>query len=589
MKRLILSSLISAFALFGFSETAPFAAEWSKLIDGKTTAGDQSIDIAIDAAGNACWLGTYGTKTSDKVITFGGETLFEGSDYEGTSCNHNFALIKTDTDGNKLWVVYSNSGDFGSNSGGCASTSDGGIVAVVKVRHTDGFQDKAINFVDATGADTEINWAETAGQPRVYKIAVLKISAAGKIEWTRLIDFDTTPGSKASGNYTKCYPDCFNLGTVATDKSDNIYMALNYKSALSIPCADDSKKTIPASNVENWNGNPQTAAGNFMVLSLDKDGYYRKSLVTEGASGVAYCQRVKVDNDRVYAQGYITGNGSSLSIDGKTLSPSEIMSPVLLAADTELNVLWAKCYPAEKVENKNALQNIGINPVGSTLWITGQFNLKFTDPDDNTKFIASTQGSTREGFILKLDAATGNWLASRVSREDKWNKPSEDVLTGLTGYFGVLQNEEHPEKIYVFGYVMKPAIGAFLREYDATTLVGNVETGQNNVITEGKTPSCQAIVYDGAHCAAYMTVRGNGAFKLSETETAAPSGWGVLATKVKLPENMKTSGIEDIVIDSADNDTEAEYYNLYGIRVTNPVAGQIYIRRCGNKTEKVIL
>jgi hypothetical protein len=42
-------------------------------------------------------------------------------------------------------------------------------------------------------------------------------------------------------------------------------------------------------------------------------------------------------------------------------------------------------------------------------------------------------------------------------------------------------------------------------------------------------------------------------------------------------------GVDQISADSA----AAEYYNLQGIRVTNPVQGQIYIRKQNQKATKV--
>lgn len=48
------------------------------------------------------------------------------------------------------------------------------------------------------------------------------------------------------------------------------------------------------------------------------------------------------------------------------------------------------------------------------------------------------------------------------------------------------------------------------------------------------------------------------------------------------------SGVENVDVNNDDN-APVEYYNLQGIRVTNPGAGQILIRRQGNKVTKVIL
>ncbi len=53
---------------------------------------------------------------------------------------------------------------------------------------------------------------------------------------------------------------------------------------------------------------------------------------------------------------------------------------------------------------------------------------------------------------------------------------------------------------------------------------------------------------------------------------------------------VKSSAIDDIVADGISVDAEApvEYYNLLGTRIDTPRKGNIYIRRQGNKTSKVI-
>ena len=59
--------------------------------------------------------------------------------------------------------------------------------------------------------------------------------------------------------------------------------------------------------------------------------------------------------------------------------------------------------------------------------------------------------------------------------------------------------------------------------------------------------------------------------------------WGDQETKVYMP----GAGVSDITTDDAD--APVEYYNLQGVKVENPAAGQLYIRRQGAKVEKVIL
>ncbi len=49
-----------------------------------------------------------------------------------------------------------------------------------------------------------------------------------------------------------------------------------------------------------------------------------------------------------------------------------------------------------------------------------------------------------------------------------------------------------------------------------------------------------------------------------------------------------TSALHDIAVDSA-SDAEAEYYDIYGRRTGSKPAPGLYLRRCGNSTEKVLI
>jgi hypothetical protein len=52
------------------------------------------------------------------------------------------------------------------------------------------------------------------------------------------------------------------------------------------------------------------------------------------------------------------------------------------------------------------------------------------------------------------------------------------------------------------------------------------------------------------------------------------------------PENVTVAGINGVAADS--QDAPVEYYNLQGVRVSNPGTG-LYIRRQGTKVEKVAI
>lgn len=582
MKKTLLMLCCALFAS-GVYAQAPTAV-WGNLIDGATAAGDQATDVSFDKSGNVYWYGVYGTTETAPEVTYDGTFLFEGALYNaGNTQNNNYTVLKTDASGNKLWCVYSTSGDFANNAGFSAATSDGGLITVAKVRHTDGMTDKNIVLVDAQGSPYEIDWT---CERRYYRLAVTKLSAAGAIEWNRMIDFSTEPGPKASGNYADFWADVFNVSGGAVDDNDNIYIALNYRNPVTVARSEGDPVVLTPANISTWNGDPQGVAGDFLILGLDSEGYYRNNLQLEGTCSASYCQKLAWSNGNLFAQGYIIGkDNATLKAGDDVLAPSEIISPLVLKTDAELDVKWAKCYKGEQVAGKNALQNVGISLIDNALYMCGQYNLKFTDPDNADNFVASTQGAIREGFVLKLDAASGAWLAARDSRDDDWDNPSAVAKTGLTGYFSIVPNAQDRSKIYVYGYVMNATVGVFLREYNAETLVADLPDGQYNIVTGGGVPSCQNCAFDAATGAFYFTARGNKAFTLyNGTETAAPSGWAILAARVDLPKGG-TTGIGTV---DTTSDTTVEYFNLQGIRVANPGHG-LYIRRQGSRTEKVVL
>ena len=74
-----------------------------------------------------------------------------------------------------------------------------------------------------------------------------------------------------------------------------------------------------------------------------------------------------------------------------------------------------------------------------------------------------------------------------------------------------------------------------------------------------------------------------------ETTKAHDKTWGIKLHEAQVYATPQdTTGIESVAGDD-NTDAPAEYYNLQGVRVANPVAGQIYIRLQGNKATKVAI
>lgn len=82
--------------------------------------------------------------------------------------------------------------------------------------------------------------------------------------------------------------------------------------------------------------------------------------------------------------------------------------------------------------------------------------------------------------------------------------------------------------------------------------------------------------------AAYATWENN-----AWVDVTTSKGYFELVTTV--PASANQSGIENITTDNVDENAPVEYYNLQGIRLSEPAAGQIVIRRQGSKVSKILV
>ena len=579
MKKHLLILAGAAIAASAYAQSAAPEFMWANLLDGLTAAGDNAIGNCVGLNHSVAWLGTYGSNDAQgSEITYAGAPLFNGASYSGTSNNGNLTLLKTNYEGNKEWVVYPDSGDWLSSQGGVATTSEGSLIFAAKVRHTDGHMDIPIKFHDVDG-ETDLEWIQQADDTRCYRIVVGKVSNEGALEWLRTIEVGL--GKDAENPVS----DGATLGNITIDNNDNIYLALGHSTDLSVPTEDGASHVVATNpDAVSVNGVPT----DFLTLSLDADGYYRNALTLTGTPAEAKCAKVEWLNGNLYIQGTVRVDGdAALSVGGKALKASALTSPVVMRTDADFNISWAKCFTMTEVGGKGTMQNAGLSEANGVLWFCGMYNGQLNDPDDASKFVASTQEKIREGYIIKLDAATGEWLAARNSRDDEFCNPSALAKTGLTGYLEVIASPYNSDKIYVFGYVMNLNVGVFLREYDANTLEANVVSGEHNVITGGGVPTAMDCAFDATSGYVYISARGNKAFVVDGEEMqTAPNAWGVLLSAFRLPDDM-TTGVESVEVSNTDGDEEVEYFNLQGMRVKNPGEG-IYIRRQGNKAVKVI-
>ncbi len=80
-----------------------------------------------------------------------------------------------------------------------------------------------------------------------------------------------------------------------------------------------------------------------------------------------------------------------------------------------------------------------------------------------------------------------------------------------------------------------------------------------------------------------------GSFISLDTQKAYDKGWGIKLFQIRVyGQKDDPSGVKNVAVDTVDSNAPVEYYNLQGIRVSEPQAGQIVIRRQGNKASKIL-
>lgn len=547
------STILCSLLLCGASAFAAVdqpTALWGNLFDSETTAGDQCQANAISPDNNLYWHLIGGTYNSARDITYAGKVLFQGADYDpsGTSQNNNLCILKTDKNGNAIWKLYSTTCDYANNIGSLEATSDGGVVFTAKLRSTDDggtgeFLFNDVTLVDGQNKTHKFPWNQKASDSRrYYKLLVGRLSAEGELLWVRFIEADRAPVPSAGGNYADFTAEAVSIPALTVDADDNIYIGGNYRQTLSIEGTD--VKLTPH-NISKWNGDPQQSAGDLFIIKFNGDGSYLSSAVTSIASGEVSSESLDClvySDGAIYAQGLIYGPDAKISFGGKSIDLAGDFTPIVMKLDTSLAAQWVNPMKGEKVKGKYGFQNCSINKVGETIWFTGQYDGVISSGNVSFSSDEATP-SVREGFIAKIDAASGALIAAASSKQ-AYNKSVNSLYNSLCGYFAAIQNPSHPEKVYVYGYCMNANIGVFLRTYDAETLASD-PASEWKLMTGGQMPTCQTIAYDPDNAQIFISARGRQTdFSLLGGLTVAkPNTWAILLAGYQMPDNFLQVGI----------------------------------------------
>ena len=363
-------------------------------------------------------------------------------------------MVKTDRDGNFQWVVYSTSGEF--SDGRVAAAPDGGIYVATKVRHTDNMRTSNILITDATGITTTFAWQLASEEDSRYNRGLLmKIGANGALQWLRPIDVSTAAQPGATGNYAKGTFDAISIEDIIVDDSNNCYVAGRYANPMSLYRADGSALSLTPHNTTGWNGDTQETRGDLFVAKFDNNGYIIDAFTTQGHSGAESMTKLAWNGDKIVLSSFVKGISASdyITVGTDTYSTPDGNQSILLAClNKQLQPQWSRFYRGS-LTNKNKtsiMQWNDLQVAGNSIILNGMGNFTLDNGSGGT---LATQNASREGFVIKFEAATGAWQAGTTSMEafPTINPRGTEVPnSAINGWIGCFEAQD--DNLYVCGY-----------------------------------------------------------------------------------------------------------------------------------------
>lgn len=406
---------------------------WAKFVSNSinaqamTTQGNQML-LAPD--GGLYVIGQAGATSTSENITFGDEIVATGIDYSGNGANQGLLLMKLTANGDVQWTIAQTHGEVASNENWIANTSDGGVIALVNLRHSDGHLNENIAIKDGQEVEHVIEWTV---EERSYRAALLKVSANGSIEWMHELVMNATADE---ATYPQWSQTSRNIGqgvktyALDVDNEGNIYIGGLMCSAMTI-----GDVTIEPHNVSSWNGNAQNTVGNLFVIKFDSEGNYVDHLVSEGESTQESVRGLRIVGDKLYMSLWVTGlAGTEFSIGGKGITPATINSSWCLAElDVDLHVNWLKHY--ECTVSGSAWQMPTLVVAGDHLYLMG--TAKYGIQIGETIYTNTPANKSRQSWIIQFDKATGEAQTAAVLATGK-SQMQHGFFGGYEGTDGAL-------------------------------------------------------------------------------------------------------------------------------------------------------
>lgn len=539
MKKLFTLLFASLMAMGATAAEPEYSFNWAASIEGTVAQAANVIGVKQAADGNYFAAMVWGgTTASGKTVSWGGHNLqdaagadIEGADYTtGTSYVPNLLFAKIDkATGNPLWTVYSNIGYAADGNSAIVPTEDGGAIALVTFRQSQGADPRLAAIVGADGTVTHLQ--HTDADKWAYRSVLVKIDADGKVMWTRTMNAldETLDGADATTP--------FYTYDVAVAADGRIYVAGRMCTTVYFQGRAGRIVAKDATCNEGWTGSSQTACGNAFVAAFDKDGYVT-DVMTPAADGCQYTQaaRLLVDGTTLYVAGTM-----------KKAAEGALVQPTLTTIDMTDNTV--KAYREYAVEaNTGGKQNFNVYSltlIGGSLYMTG--NMVGSLTDGNVTLAATGTASQLDGYIARMDT-DGNLLAAR------------NYGTLNTGIMGVA---EVNGGLVALAYQMTGA-GAVALAYDKAL---TSELSRVTLMTAGTTATAAAPLFDGEN----LVVLSRGAkaasafYGTTDVKPALTRSFGVLFGSWKVSGEIGT-GISAV---RTQKDGDSYIYNVNGMRMSS--------------------
>lgn len=566
MKKFTLLLLAILSLAMSVKAQSPLTFKWAHSVDGKTLAGDNIIGMCQsgDYYYVATTFGSASNQDDAMNVYFDGELLKDaknrvavGSSYkDGKSQNNNLVLQKLDKEGNVIWSLYSKKGDVEANDSYIAPTPDGDVVLALKVRAWVEEEDihNFFDLVDIRGKECITSMQDNVKGE--YRYFLMKIKANGRIGNT----FDVAGTLKKDANGKAYTLNNSYIYGLTVDEDGHIYIAGNFRTDLNFLKITSEAVKLESKSCPNWGGNSQDVVGDLFLVKLDQYLYYENSLLLDGTVTSAFFDKMVYQNGKLYLDGRIQGNGSDISLGGKSINVDSKRQTQILASvnASDLSVNYVKTLTSvPNIDNRFVIQNKGAQYLNGYVYFTGLLNGSWQKEGENKDLLTNYESKMLKGYVLKMNPETGDVEKAALRTEG-----------GIGGFFGVY---EGAEKLYAFGYDFKG--GAILAPINKETYA--VET-PIQVCNYGTVGICSSPIIDGD-----ILVMGNrGGIARSTDNTASFYGtdkkfenlncWGSVYYSYKMSDVI--TGINKPAISDVAADAKVDVYTLGGVKVKSGVA-----------------